>query len=151
MPLYFAFGSNMHRLRLERRVGPVIDHGWVVLPDYRHAFAKLGRDGSGKGNIEPREGSEVHGVLYWLTDAQLDALGDYEGGYERVEVFPRASGGVVAAVTFRGVEWHPGLCPTEEYLEHYRQGMAEHGLPEAYVREVFALARGASAGEPEVS
>jgi hypothetical protein len=41
--------------------------------------------------------------------------------------------------------WISGLVPTEDYIEHYRKGMREHDLPEAYVREVLAEAAAARA------
>jgi gamma-glutamylcyclotransferase len=141
MPPYLAFGSNMHRRRLEQRVGALVDHGWVVLPEHRHGFTKLGSDGTGKGNIEPRGGCEVHGVLYELSDRQLDVLAGYEGGYERVELQLSVRGERVLAVTFRAAMWIPDLVPTNAYLDHYLRGMREHGLPESYVREVLAAAR----------
>ena len=138
MPHYFAFGSNMHRLRLERRVGPVVDHGCAMLADHLHGFCKRGTDGSGKGNIQPRIGCQVHGVLYEVSDAQLEVLATYEPGYARVELTAHARGEAIVVVSFRADMWVPGLAPTEQYLEHYRRGMREHDLPAAYVREVLA-------------
>jgi gamma-glutamylcyclotransferase len=148
MPPYLAFGSNMHRLRLERRVGAVVDHGRVHLPDYRHAFTKLGRDGTGKGNIRPHLGARVYGVLYELSFAQLDVLETYEGGYERVALevpaAPDQRGERIVALSFVSSMWIHGLAPTDAYLEHYRRGMREHDFPDAYVREVLAAAALAS-------
>ena len=148
MPLYFAYGSNMHRARLERRVGRVIDHGWARLPEHRHGFTAVGGDGTGKGNIEPRERLSVHGVLYELSAEQLDVLGGYEGGYDRVELAALASiaDAAVRAASFRFIEPVFGLLPTDDYLEHYRLGMAEHDLPEAYIDEVLAQARAVVGG-----
>ena len=141
MPLYLAFGSNMHRLRLERRVGMVIDHGRAVLRDYCHGFTKRGSDGTGKGNIRPRLRGQVHGVVYELSRGQLDELERYEGGYARVRLEVLTGSERLAVESFQSSMWSPNLAPTENYLEHYRRGMIEHALPDAYVREVLAAAR----------
>ncbi len=142
MPLYVAFGSNMHRLRLERRIGAVIDHGRVVLPGYCHGFTKLGRDGTGKGNVAPAPGRDAHGVLYEITDAQVEVLAEYEPGYERVTVPARAGSETLSVLSFVSPMWIPGLLPSREYVGHYWRGMREHRLPLDYMREVIAAARG---------
>jgi len=130
--IYFAYGSNMHRARLEQRVGTVVVVGAGALAHYRHEFAKLGVDGTAKGTIVAARDEVVHGVLYRLDASQLDQLVELEGGYRRIEV---AVGGHRAA-TFEALRLVTGLRPTDEYLEHYFAGMAEHGLPADYVQRI---------------
>ena len=131
--LYFAFGSNMSRARLQARVGDVADLGHAMLRDHRHRFNKLGRDGTGKGNVEPCAGGIVHGVLYQLSITQLQHLETFEGGYFRTEVrvFPRVEPAVQAA-TFFALDPREDLRPSETYVEHYRRGILEHALPADY-------------------
>jgi len=138
---YFAFGSNMSRARLVGRIGAVKVLGAARLPDHRHRFSKRGSDGTGKGNIEPHPGGVVHGVLYGLHAAQLDRLAEFEGGYRRRDVMVVASQGAVLAATF--VALPPGTAPppSEAYLDHYRRGIAEHGLPAAYLDELLESIR----------
>ena len=137
--LYFAFGSNMSRTRLQARVGDVADLGHAVLRDHRHRFNKLGRDGTGKGNVEPYTGAVVHGVLYHLSIAQLQHLETFEGGYGRTEVrvFPPARPAVPAA-TFFALDPREDLLPSQAYVEHYRRGILEHALPEDYFTALIA-------------
>lgn len=144
MPHYFAYGSNMSRARLEKRVGEVVVAGWATLQGYRHAFSKRGNDGSGKGNIEVHEPSNVHGVLYQLDAAQLETLHGFEYGYRavEVEVLAAAAAQRVLAVTYESLEIVRGLIPSEDYLQHYRTGMDEHRLPDEYIAFVLASARG---------
>lgn len=78
---YFAYGSNMSRARLEARLGRVADLGRAQCHERRHRFSKLGRDGTGKGNIEAVADARVWGVLYQLDGGQLDRLIEIESGY----------------------------------------------------------------------
>lgn len=132
MPLYFAYGSNMSRARLEARLGAVGDLGWATLREHEHSFDKRGHDGSGKGHIARVAGSVVHGVLYELTLGQMVMLDRFEYGYRRG---PIAATGNRARCVFTTVHTYyplarvPRLVPTLEYLGHYLRGIAEHGLP----------------------
>lgn len=145
MPLYFTYGSNMHRARIERRVGKVRDLGRARLAGFRHVFNKHGRDGTAKGNIVADLGSEVQGVLYELTDAQLEQLAVLEGGYRRVvrEVEHLPADALVSAVTFEAIAPVTGLRPTAAYLAFYEHGMIEHELPADYRARILAEGRGA--------
>lgn len=139
MPLYFAYGSNMLRARLEQRVGTVTDLGCQPLEQYRHAFEKRGEDGTAKGAILPHGEHTVYGVVYSVSAAQLDALSVFEGGYRRVEVSVTGR----PAETFEPLPdaLQAGLFPTEEYVRYYLEGMAEHGFPVAYVRMIESQVR----------
>lgn len=138
--LYFAYGSNMSSLRLERRVGTVETLGRARLPAHRHRFSKLGRDGTGKGNIEPHPEEHTWGVIYGLTGQQLGELEGYEIGYRRAEldVVHHAGSDLVRVTTFVALRVVEGLAPTDEYLSHYRDGIDEHGIEDAYLRRLLA-------------
>lgn len=142
MPLYFAYGSNMARARLEKRVGRVEDFGWASLHGWRHGFEKRGPDGSGKGTIAPDPADVVHGVLYALSDPQLTVLHGIEIGYHTVEldVLVRSSGSRLRAVTYRALTSVAPLPPTRDYLDHYVNGVREHGLPPDYLQLLLSLA-----------
>ncbi len=142
MPLYFAYGSNMARARLEKRVGRVEDFGWASLHGWRHGFEKRGPDGSGKGTIAPDPADVVHGVLYALDDGQLTILHGIEIGYHTLEldVLVRSSGSRLRAVTYRAMTSVGPLPPTRDYLDHYVNGVREHGLPADYLQLLLSLA-----------
>ncbi|WP_428267506.1 gamma-glutamylcyclotransferase family protein [Haliangium sp.] len=140
MHCYFAYGSNMLRARLEERVGPVQVLGPSVLDDYAHAFSKFGRDGTGKGNIHPRAGAAVHGVVYALNPLQLAWLGVIEGGYQAVTVRIRCLDRARDATTYEALAPRPGLRPSAAYFTYYERGMEEHSLPLAYRALVRAQA-----------
>jgi cation transport regulator ChaC len=131
---YFAYGSNMSRLRLQARTGAVVHHGRALLQGYRHHFTHRGRDGTGKGNIGRSVGHAVHGVLYELSDHQVRQLASYEGGYEvrEVELDLVRPGWRVTAYTYVSEIRTHGLRPLPSYLEHYFSGIAENEIPRAY-------------------
>lgn len=136
---YFAYGSNMSQSRLQERVGQVRVLGRARLCAHRHRFSKLGRDGTGKGNIEACAGASVWGVLYELDHAQLAQLDDYELGYRglelELELDDRRS---VLACSYAALKIVPTLTPTRAYLRHYLTGMREHAIPPDYRDEILS-------------
>lgn len=138
--LYFAYGSNISSLRLSARIGPVGVHGLAQLPYHEHRFSKSGFDGTGKGNIQPHTTRRVHGVLYELTLDQLEILCNYEGGYRRatLETLALSTQAPSVAITFIGERPGGAPAPSQAYLDHYREGFAEHGFPVEYARAILA-------------
>lgn len=139
--VYFAYGSNMSRARLEARVGGVAALGRARVSDYRHAFAKRGRDGTGKGTVIATHGASVYGVLFELSARQLLVLDRFEGGYRRIEIDAAIANGPVRAVTYEALAIVDELAPSPDYLAHYLAGMAEHALPADYVALIRRQAR----------
>jgi hypothetical protein len=84
---YFAYGSNLHPVRLADRIGPAGLLGTATLPATRLAFNKLGRDGSGKGNLQLGQSDhQVCGAVYGMSPGQMEQLDRFESrgaGYER--------------------------------------------------------------------
>lgn len=130
----------MLRTRLEARVGRVDVLGPARLEGHRHSFTKLGRDGTGKGNITPAPGHDVHGVLYRLSTEQLVELRGFEGGYRQLSLAVEHRRSRLHAETFQALRPVAPMRPTSEYLDYYRRGMNEHGLPRAYRAMVVAQA-----------
>jgi gamma-glutamylcyclotransferase len=133
--LYFAYGSNMKRSRLEgERIGAVIDHGIATLQNYTIAFNKQSTDGTGKTNIMPAEQKETIGVLYEMTEDQLKKLDEIEKGYYRILIHVEWRGEIKHVQTYVAVEQriNNGLLPTAEYLGHLIKGASDHGFPEEY-------------------
>lgn len=77
--LNFAYGSNMLRGRLEKRVGGIQKVGVAYLPDYRLRANKISDDDSSKANIEPYAGGRVWGVLWSVPVAEREGLDSAEG------------------------------------------------------------------------
>jgi hypothetical protein len=148
--IYFAYGSNMWRRRLEDRIGAVDTLGHATLHGYVHAFAKLGVDGTGKGTIIPAPAGRVEGVAYRIDDAQLARLREFEPGYRAIDVRVTTALGSLAALTFQAIQLFPDLRPTPGYVGHYLAGMTEHAFPRAYVDSILDAARLSSAERQQV-
>lgn len=149
--LYFAYGSNMSSERLRVRTPSATSLGRARLPGYTLRWHKLGRDGSGKCDIEPSDapGTAVWGVLYEIDRAERDGLDAAEGlgiGYDEHTVRVEADTVVREAVTYmaRPDKIDPALRPLDWYKAHVMRGATEHGLPDEYARRIAAV----PVGEP---
>lgn len=135
---YFAYGSNMSALRLQRRVPSALVLGTAVLPGHRLLFHKAGRDGSAKCDAAAsvRRTDAIHGVLYQLDPRHKPRLDEAEGlgrGYEQKMIDVQlADGSLTAAFTYYATDIDATLRPYSWYLEHVMRGAREHGLPECY-------------------
>lgn len=87
---YFAYGSNLHPLRLLERVPSSLTLGVAELKHHSLRFHKRGGDGSGKCNVVHTGAAtdSVIGVVYQMAAAERHLLDRAEGlgnGYELAE------------------------------------------------------------------
>ena len=145
---YFAYGSNLSSGRLRARAPSAVSLGRARLPHHALRWHKLGRDGSGKCNIE-FTGAEspdvVWGVLYRIDRRDKPGLDRAEGlgvGYDEDTVDIHTDWGCCRALTYkaRPDKIDPALRPLAWYKAHVQEGASEHGLPEEYVERVAAVA-----------
>ena len=78
---YFAYGSNLHPIRLSERVPSANLVGTVELPHHNLAFHKQSHDGSGKCNLlyTGDESDLIHGAIYSLDPEHKERLDYFEG------------------------------------------------------------------------
>jgi gamma-glutamylcyclotransferase len=145
---YFAYGSNLWIDQMAARTGPIAtgeDRPRVArLSDHRLVFNMRGGDGQVYANVES-PGAAVIGVIYRCTSAALDKLDGYERGYERRQVLVTdEDGATLEAVVYvaKPNRVVSGGKPSADYLEKVLRGARQHGLPEAYIREIEANALG---------
>ncbi len=133
MPLYFAYGSNLHSPRLVERVGQVKHEGAARLADHRLSFRKRGRDGSGKACFEAAPGESLWGALYRLSTDQFALLDGFEPGYRRIPVsLTNARGEALSAETYLAEAFTDDPTPYDWYLALMIEGAREHGLPKPW-------------------
>jgi hypothetical protein len=142
---YFAYGSNLHPIRLERRVDAIEALGVAQLRDHELAFNKRGADGSGKGNIMGARGAVVWGAVYALSETQAATLDGIEGSaYERVtlEVIRSDMGTALPVFSYRALAAaiDNSLTPFDWYLGFVVHGALHHGLPTTYVDRLRRVA-----------
>jgi len=139
--LYFAYGSNMLRSRLEnqkkgeKRIGQVVDHGVAILLGHTIKFNKISIDGSGKTNIIGDNDSKVFGVIYELTNEQINLLDEIEVGYTRLPVGVILGNNTIQSDTYFALieNVDDNLLPTRDYLNFLVLGAKEHNFPEDYI------------------
>ena len=135
--LYFGYGSNMSRNRIEERLGRVERRGPASVPGWRLAFHKWSRDGSGKcdavftGNPADR----LWGALDRLSDHQMTTLDRLELGYDRRAVEVSCEGRIETAMLYvaRDARIDPRLRPYRWYKDFVLAGARELGLPPEYI------------------
>lgn len=152
---YFAFGSNLDKVKLSRRIGSqrIIEPLPGKVEGYRLAFNMRG------GGAEPSfaaaercRGGELHGCVYDLSREQFGRLCLSEGLLPPVPVLPQAGayraipvdvqlygGGAVEAVTLEATPlaktlFGKDVLPSERYLNIMRTAAREVGLAEDWVR-----------------
>ncbi len=74
MQAYFAYGSNLSVAQMAQRCADAIDPRPATLADHDWLINERG-----VATIEPFEGSEVHGVLWQVSDHDLEVLDSAEG------------------------------------------------------------------------
>jgi hypothetical protein len=138
---YLAYGSNLHPLRLGKRLRSARPVGTVSLPGYVLEFNKLGGDASGKGNLRHTGNREdiAFAVLYSIDARQKALLDRIEGaGYSvhwwRVQIGRRRYHCFVYLADETAID--EALKPYDWYRDLIWGGAVFHGFPAAYVREI---------------
>lgn len=141
---YFAYGSNLHPVRLQERVPSARTIGVVELPGYRLAFHKRGADGSGKCLLYrgAGRGHRVLGVLFEFEAYQKIVLDRVEGdGYAAHPVQCRINGVTYEAYTYlaQATQVDPSRVPYHWYKDLVLAGARYHRFPEDYVAAIQAV------------
>ena len=143
MLYYFAYGSNLHPLRLTERVPSARMIGSVELANHRLAFHKRSRDGSGKCNLQQTgiHTDRVFGAIYALESEHKSLLDSYEGvgsGYldEPLEILYQ--GQIYDCFTYRAQPSHivEDLLPYHWYKQLVLLGARFCQFPPAYIAAI---------------
>ena len=83
----FSYGSNSLAQLRARVENPTLQSTAASLKDMARVFCLRSRGwgGGGVASIAPQVGTVVYGALVTLTDAELERLRGYEGGYREVQ------------------------------------------------------------------
>jgi hypothetical protein len=137
---YFAYGSNMSSkvfVQGFRKIRPQSAER-AVLKGYRLAFSEPGIPffEPAYANVEKDDAAECEGVLYKITEEEMDWLDISEGGraYSIIHVpVEGAVSGMVTAQTFTSRAIAHGLLPSKRYMDILIDGAEEHGLSEIWI------------------
>jgi len=141
VPLYFAYGSNLHWPQMRRRCPSSRVVGRATLADHRLGFpvTSHGDWAGGVAGVHPAPGDAVEGVVYDVSGEDLLELDRYEavavGLYRRVTVkVALADGGSAEVLTYHANGDDPAAHrPSRRYLDTIITGARHHGLPASYV------------------
>jgi len=136
--LYAAYGSNLHPLRLARRVSSAEFVGTGFLPDWSLHFHKRGADGSGKGNVLSG-GEGVHVAVFEISADDKLILDGIEGtGYSAAFLEVPTLGDCFSYVADES-HIDGTLAPYDWYKELVSIGAQMHGFPASYLNRIDAI------------
>ena len=134
MALYFAYGARMSTSEMMKVSVKARALGAARLDGYRLEFNVRSREfGGGAANAIADPDGRVWGVLWEVPDAELDALGSYQGdnptASHAVDVQVEGPDGMVTARTLM-IDSQAGFVrPTETYMRTLHAAISAHGLP----------------------
>lgn len=127
---YFAYGSNLCVRQMAQRCpdaanprpATLADHDWLI-------------NERGVATVEPFDGSQVHGVVWRLSDRDLATLDSAEGvpvRYRRDRLTVHTDDGPFQAWVYIDHRVDPGP-PRPGYLERIVDAARHHGLPHRWI------------------
>jgi gamma-glutamylcyclotransferase (GGCT)/AIG2-like uncharacterized protein YtfP len=137
MIYYFAYGSNMDSSQMARECPRARASGIGVLWNYKFIINQ-----QGFATIVPEAGRHVCGVLWAVSDEDVQRLDEYEdvagGLYSRTPVRVTLMRGAVSnAFVYVAANDKPG-SPRPPYIEAILAAATRHGFPEPYIQELGA-------------
>ena len=146
--LYFAYGSNMSWTQMRQRCPAARFKCVAALRDHRLAFTRTSeRWKGGVADVLPDSGKVVWGVVYEVSQADLDSLDGYEGFQEgrAANDYTRGKIGVLdrgrtprplEAWIYRAVPQGKHFAPSAAYRDTILAGARHWKLPELYVEDL---------------
>lgn len=134
---YAAYGSNLHPLRLGKRLSSARLITTGVLPGWSLYFHKRGKDKSAKCSILAGGGG-VYCAIFEITAADKSILDGIEGvgfGYSEIML---SIPGVGRCYSYVAEESHidDSLLPYDWYHELVLIGARTHGFPDDYLKRI---------------
>lgn len=140
---YFAYGSNMNWLQMQRRCPSARFVCITRLIDYHFGITRHSRlRDCGTANVIPAPGKEVWGIVYDVDDGDLIRLDSFEDGYRRETLAVGAAAGgekIFTALVYVGELESNAPLPNAEYKRLIVEGAKHWGLPAAYVTMLEAI------------
>ncbi len=141
--LYFAYGSNLHPLRLRERAPSARFVQVTAIAEHSLRFHKRGRDGSGKCNayFTAHTNDKLLAALYEIDAREKSELDQHEGvgaGYEIRTFSVMALGHEREVLAYVAMADHidESLRPFSWYSELVLIGATYHGFPTTYLQSI---------------
>lgn len=143
---YFAYGSNLHPMRLMERVSSAKLIGDVQLGNHKLTFHKKSLDGSSKCNLfETGESLDsVYGAIYELAPEHKSILDKFEGkgaGYIDTQIQFQYQGKEYNCFTYLAQQSHitDSLKPYHWYKEMVVLGAKYLKFPNTYISSIESV------------
>ncbi|KAK7098208.1 hypothetical protein V1264_002560 [Littorina saxatilis] len=139
--LYFSFGSNLLRQRLQLANPSAVFKTVGKLEDFELVFVgQSGRWQGGVASIEEKKGGEVYGVVWTLNREDIPTLDKQEGIYTPMEVeVAGMDGGRYTCRTYQlRIGWPPGP-PSPHYKDVIIRGARQNSLPDHYLKYLESI------------
>ena len=138
---YFAYGSNLDRVRINGRCSGAALLCAGCLKGYRLDFTRYSPTWrAGVADVVEDESAEVWGLVYTLTELdleRLDACESYPHGYDRFRASIENADRILEAVwTYTVREKASFSPPVRSYLDILKRAAEDHGFPEPYRRSL---------------
>jgi phage replication-related protein YjqB (UPF0714/DUF867 family)/gamma-glutamylcyclotransferase (GGCT)/AIG2-like uncharacterized protein YtfP len=130
MQPYFAYGSNLDVTQMAHRCPDATDPRPATLADHDWLINERG-----VATVAPLDGAQVHGVLWQISDRDLDVLDSAEGvpvRYRRDRMTVQTDDGPADAWVYVDHRVETG-APRPGYLERIMAGAVHHGLPQRWL------------------
>lgn len=137
MSLYFAYGSNMDQDQMKERCPSAVLIGTATLADYHLVFTIFSpKRQCGCADIVQSSDDTVYGLLYRLTDADMEAMDTFEGvplhHYRRITVRVGGPSGEVDAYSYDVIDKQKDLHPSVHYLGLLQSAATRFAFPVSY-------------------
>lgn len=143
---YFAYGSNLHPIRLIERVESASLVAGAMITGYQLKFHKLGQDNSAKCNLWHTGNAEdaVYGAIYKLESEHKSILDEFEGkgsGYIDCEIEVPYAGETLCCFTYLAQEAYisDSMKPYDWYKQLVLGGAYYLGFPDYYLQNLKAV------------
>jgi len=147
---YFAYGSNLDLPQMKRRCpsSKLISKG--SLSGYRLTFNRFSSGwGGGVADVIREPGSKVWGLVFEISDSDLERLDRYEGCYkEQTSLYERwkavidiPNGQVCDVWVYTVVEKQKFVPPTSEYLQIIKDAAVKWNFPKSYQDNWYLIPR----------
>ncbi len=138
---YAAYGSNLHPLRLRKRISSTQLIGTAFVPDWSLHFHKRSKDKSGKCNIVSG-GDGIHVAVFNISvedKVTLDGIEGLSSGYSKMTLSVPGFGDC-ASYTADESHIDDSLAPYDWYKELVLIGARVHDFPNDYVNRIDSIA-----------
>lgn len=146
MIYYFAYGSNLHPVRLQERVASARLITKTQLKSHQLVFHKLSTDGSSKCGIQQtaNQAEVVFGAIYEIAEEHKNLLDSFEGngvGYTDKFIKLNYQGMELSCFTYYAQVSHivEGISPYHWYKGMVIEGARYLGFPRDYLAKIESV------------